>query len=183
MSLNIRRIQLDFRSKQPVFEQIADAIRAAIQSGECQPDDQLPTIRQMAGVLKINFNTVARAYRVLDFEGWLSTQRGRGTYVIGPNSGKSEEVSQAESLDRLISEIKRMIETSLLPHDLVLQNLHAAFKTDQSKRILADHPIYQPETKMKRTARRKNRKAVSDPHTIKRKKVRKTNSKKPGHSF
>jgi len=184
MDLKFCQIQLDFRSKQPVFEQIADGIRAAIQSGECQPGDQLPTVRQMADALKINFNTVARAYRVLDFEGWLSTQRGRGTYVIEPNFGKPEEdVQQPESLDRLLSTIKNLIETSRLPYDLILQNLLAAIKTEQSKGISGGHPIYQPGTKVKHTAKRANKKAVSSPHANQRKGIRKKNSIKSGHSY
>ena len=183
MSLDISRIHLDFRSKQPVFEQIADAIRAAIQSGECQPEDQLPTVRQMADDLKINFNTVARAYRVLDFEGWLSTQRGRGTYVIQPIFEKSEEAIQGESLDRIISEIKRIIETTHLPPDLILQNLHAAFQIDQSKAVFTDHPIYRSGIKGKPTSRHANKKAVPDPRLIRRNRISKKKSIKPGHPF
>ncbi|OJX48202.1 MAG: hypothetical protein BGO78_13095 [Chloroflexi bacterium 44-23] len=50
--------------------------------GILKPEDQLPTVRQLAKELKVNFNTVARAYRLLDEAGIISTQQGRGTYIL-----------------------------------------------------------------------------------------------------
>ncbi len=50
--------------------------------GDLKPEDQLPTVRHLARELKVNFNTVARAYRLLDEAGVISTQQGRGTYIM-----------------------------------------------------------------------------------------------------
>ena len=75
------QIQLDFRSRQPIYIQIVEQIRQQIARNELQPGDQLPTVRQLAADLRVNFNTVARAYRLLDEAGLISTQHGRGTYV------------------------------------------------------------------------------------------------------
>ncbi|WP_322508231.1 GntR family transcriptional regulator, partial [Anaerolinea sp.] len=55
--------QLDFRSGVPIYEQIVAHVRQQIESGALQPGDQLPTVRQLALELRVNFNTVARAYR------------------------------------------------------------------------------------------------------------------------
>ena len=74
-------IQLDFRSGQPIYMQIVEQVRQLIVQGELKPGDQLPTVRQLAADLRVNFNTVARAYRLLDEAGLISTQHGRGTYV------------------------------------------------------------------------------------------------------
>jgi GntR family transcriptional regulator len=74
-------IQLDFRSRQPIYVQIVEQIRQQVARGELKPGDQLPTVRQLAADLRVNFNTVARAYRLLDEAGLISTQHGRGTYV------------------------------------------------------------------------------------------------------
>lgn len=74
-------IQLDFRSGQPIYMQIVEQVRQLIARGELRPGDQLPTVRQLATELRVNFNTVARAYRLLDETGLISTQLGRGTYV------------------------------------------------------------------------------------------------------
>jgi GntR family transcriptional regulator len=75
------QIQLDFRSGQPIYVQIVEQVSALIANGELKEGDQLPTVRQMATDLRVNFNTVARAYRMLDEAGLISTQHGRGTYV------------------------------------------------------------------------------------------------------
>ncbi len=82
-------IQLDFHSATPIYSQIVDQILAAIQSGELTEGDQLPTVREWATELRINFNTVARAYRILDEARIISTQRGRGTYIWSAPSKES----------------------------------------------------------------------------------------------
>lgn len=76
--------ELDFRSHIPIYTQMVERIKQLIASGVLEPGDQLPTVRQMAAELRVNFNTIARAYRILDEEGVISTQQGRGTYVLEP---------------------------------------------------------------------------------------------------
>lgn len=78
------RIHLDFRSDDPLFLQIARQIEALVADGTFGPGDQLPTVRELAIDLRINFSTVARAYRYLDEQRLISTQRGRGTYIEEP---------------------------------------------------------------------------------------------------
>lgn len=75
------KIQLDFRSGQPIYTQIVEQITQLVASGELNEGDQLPTVRHLATELRVNFNTVARAYRILDETGLISTQQGRGTYI------------------------------------------------------------------------------------------------------
>jgi GntR family transcriptional regulator len=65
-------IEINFRSGVP----------NKIATDELQPGDQLPTVRQLAANLRVNFNTIARSYRLLDEEGIISTQHGRGTYIL-----------------------------------------------------------------------------------------------------
>ncbi len=80
-------VELNFRSGDPIYLQIADQFEHRIEDGELKPGDQLPTVRELANELEVNFNTVARAYRILDETGAISTQQGRGTYVIEPGAG------------------------------------------------------------------------------------------------
>ena len=80
--MSLSRFELDFHSGTPIYEQIVDRVRGWVSSGQLKPGDQLPTVRQLALELRVNFNTVARAYRLLDEVGLISTQRGRGTYIL-----------------------------------------------------------------------------------------------------
>ena len=76
-------LTVDLRSKVPIYIQIVEQVKQLVATGALQPGDQLPTVRQLAADLRVNFNTVARAYRLLDEAGLISTQQGRGTYVLG----------------------------------------------------------------------------------------------------
>jgi GntR family transcriptional regulator len=78
------RIRVDLRSKVPAYLQIVEQIRALAAGGGLEPGERLPTIRQVAEQAHINFNTVARAYRILDAAGVISTQHGRGTFAVAP---------------------------------------------------------------------------------------------------
>src|SRR3990170_5409494 len=84
---------LDFRSGIPIYTQVVEHIRQEVLNGDLKPGDQLPTVRQMAQDLRVNFNTIARAYRLLDESGIISTQQGRGTYILSlPPPDVSEEL-------------------------------------------------------------------------------------------
>jgi GntR family transcriptional regulator len=77
------RLQLEPESRIPIYVQIEEQIRALVAAGRLRPGDQLPTIRQLAVDLGVNYNTVARAYLELERAGVIITQRGRGTFVAG----------------------------------------------------------------------------------------------------
>jgi GntR family transcriptional regulator len=74
-------LQLDFSSGLPAYLQIVQRLERQASSGRLHAGDQLPTVRALADELGLNFNTVARAYRLLHRTGVVSAQRGRGTYV------------------------------------------------------------------------------------------------------
>jgi GntR family transcriptional regulator len=76
------QIKIDFRSGIPIYIQIMEQVKRLVETGVLRPGDQLPTVRQLAADLRVNFNTVARAYRLLDEAGIISTQHGRGTYIL-----------------------------------------------------------------------------------------------------
>lgn len=74
-------IRIDPNSTVPIYLQIIYLIKHQVATGRLEPGEQLPTVRMLATDLRINPNTVARAYDALDTEGVITTQRGRGTYV------------------------------------------------------------------------------------------------------
>ena len=91
-------ISLDFRSRVPIYVQIMDQVKHKIATGALQPGDQLATVRQLAADLRVNFNTIARAYRMLDEEGIISTQHGRGTYILELTTEEDEEHLRRQDL-------------------------------------------------------------------------------------
>lgn len=94
-------IKINFRDHVPIYIQLMEQIKHMIASGELQPGEQLPTVRQLAADLRVNFNTVARAYRLLDEESIISTQHGRGTFILElPSEEKTRELRR-KSLARL----------------------------------------------------------------------------------
>jgi GntR family transcriptional regulator len=95
------QITIDFRSGQPIYVQIVEQVRRLVVSGELLPGDQLPTVRQLATELRVNFNTVARAYRMLDQAGLISTQQGRGTYIWEQPSEESLQKLRQQELEEL----------------------------------------------------------------------------------
>jgi len=94
-------LTLDFRSETALFTQIIEQVQSRVLSGELKPGDQLPTVRQLAAELRINFNTVARAYRILDELGLISTQQGRGTYIWEPGSMEEQSEHRRRALEQL----------------------------------------------------------------------------------
>src|SRR5512146_1063167 len=105
-------LQIDFRSGLPIYTQIVNQIQAQVVMGLLKPGDQLPTVRALAEDLRVNFNTVARAYRLLDEARIISTQQGRGTYITEIPPPKVTERLRRESLEaltqRYISEAARL---------------------------------------------------------------------------
>lgn len=83
-------IVIDLDSPTPLTDQIVQAIRRAIALGRVRPGGELPTVRQLAADLDVNFNTVSRAYRLLEASGLVRTSRGRGTRVIADREAEPQ---------------------------------------------------------------------------------------------
>ncbi|HEY0457031.1 MAG TPA: GntR family transcriptional regulator [Verrucomicrobiae bacterium] len=98
-------LQLNFKSGKPVYLQVADQIKAAAASGALQPGEPLPSIRPLAEELRINRNTVAKAYAELESQGVIETRAGKGCFLSENNSPFRKEVRQkmlAEEIDAAI---------------------------------------------------------------------------------
>jgi GntR family transcriptional regulator len=75
------QFKLDPKSGVPFYRQIIDQIRFGIASGQLTVGEQLPTVRALAVELKVNLNTVTKAYKELEIKNILETQQGTGTFI------------------------------------------------------------------------------------------------------
>ncbi len=74
-------LQLNYRDAKPIYEQIKDGIRKLLLSKAIEPDEKLPSVRELASNLAINPNTISRAYRELESEGYIYSKQGKGTFA------------------------------------------------------------------------------------------------------
>ncbi len=124
-------IEVDFREAMPLTEQIRGQIRALIARGALQPGAQLPTVRQLAADLRVNFNTVARAYRMLEKDGLISVQHGRGTFVLAPLSEENKAALKQEALRALARQVVRQARALGLREHEVIAALRRAWQEDE----------------------------------------------------
>jgi GntR family transcriptional regulator len=117
------KVQVDFRSEEPLYLQIARQIEELVGNGELNVGDQLPTVREMAAELSINFNTVARAYRLLDESRIISTQRGRGTYIWEKPTDEARKILKEEALENLLQDMIEKIKGRGYTRDEIIETL------------------------------------------------------------
>ena len=91
--------KLDPKSGVPFYRQIIEQIRYGIASGKLQVGEQLPTVRSLAVDLKVNLNTVSKAYRELEIQNVLETQQGTGTFIGSVRIEISENERQRKIKD------------------------------------------------------------------------------------
>src|SRR5438445_9043035 len=99
------RFQLNFKSGKPVYLQVVDQVKAAAASGAVRPGEPLPSIRPLAEQLRLNRNTVAKAYAELESQGIIETVAGKGCFVAENNSPFKKAVRQkmlADDIDAAV---------------------------------------------------------------------------------
>ena len=97
------RLQLNFKSGKPVYLQIVDQVRAAVAAGSIRAGEPLPSIRPLAEELRVNRNTVAKAYAELESQGVIETIAGKGCFVR-ENHSPLKKTARVEILTRDIDE-------------------------------------------------------------------------------
>lgn len=99
-------ISLNFRDGRPLYEQICASVRRAISTGAMQPGDKLPSVRELATSLAINPNTIQRAYRMLESEGWIMSAPGKGSFAAGvPETAALKLKSMYAALDEAVNQL------------------------------------------------------------------------------
>lgn len=89
-------ININFRDSRPIYEQVRDGFRDLIISGALRPGEKLPSVRELATSLTINPNTIQRAYRELEADGYIESVTGKGSFVSLPHnaiSARKEELT------------------------------------------------------------------------------------------
>jgi GntR family transcriptional regulator len=90
--------RLNVSSGVPLYVQLMEQIRHAVETGALRPGDQLPTIRALAQELVMNANTVVRAYRELEHEGIVELRHGLGAFISSSVSAKGKVMRQAQNI-------------------------------------------------------------------------------------
>ena len=124
-------LTLDTRSGLPIYRQIVDWVKVRAAGGLLHAGEQLPTVRQMAVDLNVNYNTVARAYLELERMGVVNTLQGKGTFVATPPV-PIDEVVRAQKLRSLVTEfLSRAAEFGFRPEEV---------RTELSLRVPPEEP-------------------------------------------
>lgn len=99
-------ININFRDSRPIYEQVKTTLRKLIVSGAMSPDEKLPSVRELASQLAINPNTIQRAYRELEQEGYIISIPGKGSYAnlsAQVDEGRKKELLSA--MDEIVTEL------------------------------------------------------------------------------
>ncbi|RAU92838.1 GntR family transcriptional regulator [Paenibacillus sp. YN15] len=126
--------ELDLRSRRPIYEQLMDKIKEAVLYGVLKQDEQLPSVRTLSTQLTVNPNTVQKAYRELEREGYIYSLPGKGSFV-SPGKAHADLSRLAEvrqELAKLMEEAARlgMTQDEILS---LYQKVQAASNFSQSK--------------------------------------------------
>ena len=112
-------IAIDRNLDDPVYAQVADQIRRLIASGALVPGTALPSVRQLGGDLGVNLNTIARAYRLLEGEGFLQI-RDRAGVSVAPPAGRIQHATRAELLEELRASLARLRQAGMGTKELLM---------------------------------------------------------------
>jgi GntR family transcriptional regulator len=126
-------LQINYKSGKPVYLQVVDQIKAAAASGALQPGEALPFIRPLAEELRVNRNTIAKAYSELESTGVIETVPGKGCFVKESQSPLRKDVRRK----MLIEEIDQAIVQShhlQISRDEFLTMVHQRMDVIQEKR-------------------------------------------------
>ena len=114
--------QLDIKSGVPFYRQIIDQVKSAIATGELEPGNRLPTVRQLAVNLSINPNTVSRAYTELELTGMVETQMGSGTFISHKKVTR-DELEKKRLLDQICQELLSRASSHGFTLEEIIENL------------------------------------------------------------
>ena len=132
-------LKINFKSGMPIYLQIVDQIKAVAASGALRPGEALPSIRPLAEELRVNRNTVAKAYAELENQGVIETLPGRGCFLKENQSALRKKVRRElliEHIDQVIVQAHHL----QVPHDEFLELIRERLDVlDDKRRAHEDH--------------------------------------------
>ncbi len=126
-------IQIDFRDSRPIYEQIKEGMRRLITTGAVAPDEKIPSVRELATRLAINPNTIQRAYRELEHEGYIYKVTGRGTFASKVDPKESPR--RKELMEIFDNAVKELFFLEVTQEELQqrIQTLYDSHKTGRAQ--------------------------------------------------
>lgn len=127
-------IQLNYRDSKPIYEQIKDGLRRLVVSGAVRTDEKLPSVRELATSLSINPNTIQKAYRELEQEGYIYTIAGKGSYAAqraDVATGRNEELMK--EFDEIVKELLYLCEDKNILIERIEELAKGGGQSDSSK--------------------------------------------------
>jgi GntR family transcriptional regulator len=130
--------RLNQSSGVPLYLQLMEQVKHAVETGALREGDQLPTIRKLAEDLVMNPNTVVRAYRELEHEGILELKHGSGAFIKEPAAGRSRIIHKAQAA--MHSTIERLMLSGLSEEELrrVFENELARARAEERSEAIAE---------------------------------------------
>lgn len=123
-------LRINYKDPRPIYEQVRDSLRQLILSGAIAPGEKLPSVRELAGSLAINPNTIQRSYRELEHLGIIYTVAGKGAFAAEDSMAKNQR--QQELLEQTRQLAREMKLLGLTEEDAVAP-LRAVFREETSK--------------------------------------------------
>ncbi|WP_064094372.1 GntR family transcriptional regulator [Rossellomorea aquimaris] len=115
--------ELDLRSRMPIYEQLVEKLKELMINEVLKPDEQLPSVRSLAQQLTINPNTIQKAYRELENQGYIYSVKGRGSFV-----NPSSHIQNTEKLMKVKEELSKLLSEAL----------YLGMTADDLKQMIAD---------------------------------------------
>lgn len=112
-------ILIDYKDTHPIYEQIVERFKTLMLKGGMLPDEQMPSVRNLAMELSINPNTIQKAYAELERQGFIYTVKGRGSFVSGDNSLVDRR--KKEYIEQILALVREVLEIGMTKQEIILE--------------------------------------------------------------
>lgn len=110
--------QLDLKNRKPLYEQIVENYKELIINGVLKPDEKMPSVRDLAKQLTINPNTIQKSYRELEYQGYIYSVKGLGSFVSERSDSLIDKVKEKSLKEQIKSSTWELLYMGIQPDDL-----------------------------------------------------------------